>query len=136
MIKMLHFISHFSSFEIAYKWWEKKMMIGRSRWKVGDDVPMYIHTSLAFVFRLRCVLLSPSLSLSLSLPLCLSSSFFKKLRVHKRIICVRISSSSSSLPDMFYNHSNIVCRCMCTSKKTNREKERTKDAKKLSIECV
>jgi hypothetical protein len=116
------------SLKITYKWWEKKMMIRRSRWKWAM---MYVctYTSLAFVFRLQCALLSLSLFLSLFF-------VFKKLRVHKRIICAidaRIPPcSSSSLPDVFYNHTNTTCRC-AHRKKTNREKERTKDAKKLSM---
>jgi len=126
MIKMLHFLSHFPLLKL-------RINDEKRRWWLEDHdekwAMLYVCTymSSAFVFRLQCVLLSLSLSLFF---------VFKKLRVHKRIICAidaRIPPcSSSSLPDVFYNHTNTTCRC-AHRKKTNREKERTKDAKKLSM---
>jgi len=128
MIKMLHFLSHFPLLKL-------RINDEKRRWWLEDHdekwAMLYVCTymSSAFVFRLQCVLLSLSLSLFF---------VFKKLRVHKRIICaidVRIPPcSSSSLPDMFYNHTNTTVHVdVHIERRRTGEKERTKDAKKLSM---
>ena len=72
--------------------------------------------SMFDVFSLR---LLPSIS---------SSPIYEKLRAEKRIICVwdvHNSSSSSSLTDMFYNHTNIASRCVSKDDEgEERERER------------
>ena len=98
------------------------MMIGRSRYEVGDD-RVYIH-----VFGLR---LSPSTCSSLFLSLSSSSFVFQKSTcAQAHHMCdgrARISSfsSSSSLPDMLYNHSNIAFRCVCMAKEDEHVERKT-----------
>ncbi len=135
--KNLYFISHlfFSSWNCLYV-----MRKDDDNWKItkrSKRCYVYEYTSLAFVFCLRSALLLLSLSLS--------SLFFEKLRAYKRIICVIDARASFllllllllySLPDMFYNHTNITFRCMCASKEDEQRERERKDAKKLSIECV
>jgi len=106
--------------EIAYIWWEKKMMIGRSRQEVGDDV--CTHTSSAFVFRLRCALLS--------LSLCLSSSFLKTACAQAHHMCYRRThpfffffSLLCSTCSIIILHIDVCAR----RKKTNREREREEE---------
>ncbi len=92
-------------------------------------VMMYVctHTSLAFVFRLQCALLSLSLSLFF---------VFEKLRVHKRIICAKDARTSLLLLLLLCLTCSIITPILhldvcARRKKTNREEERDERCKEI-----
>jgi hypothetical protein len=126
--KMLHFILH-----IFFPSWNCLYMMRKEddNWKItkrSKRCYMYVYASSAFVFCLRSALLP------------LFFFFRKTARIQAHHMCYRRAHPFFFFPVLCLTCSIItpilhVDVCV-RRKKTNRERERTKDAKKLSIECV
>lgn len=111
----------------------------KRRWWLEDHdgkwAMMYVctHTSLAFVFRLRCACLSPSLSLFFVFQktACAQAHHMCYRRAHPFFFFSLLCLTCSII-------TNTACRCMCTSKEDEyregeRENERRKDWVVLNV---